>query len=144
MSNVKVRFCFIWHNHIQFRNNQWMEWISSEVYDGIQKLDFSPGDEFKISYWENVVALQIWPQAGINGKHKDSIAREKFEGDLTEISQWKLPNAEVWFLERSLNSRQKQWESVALTAERLMINFIVQMSEAPSGALTPLTNSLIF
>ena len=108
-----------------------MEWISSEVYDGIQKLDFSPGDEFKISYWENVVALQIWPQAGINGKHKDSIAREKFEGDLTEISQWKLPNAEVWFLERSLNSRQKQWESVATTAEILMIQLYYSDVRSP-------------
>ena len=66
------------------------------------------------------------------------------EKTLREISQWKLPNSKVWFLERSLNSRQKQWESVAMTAERLMINFIAQMSGTPSGALTPLTFSLIF
>ena len=148
MSNVRVRFCFdlTQSYHIlflQFRNNQWMEWISSQAF---RSLIFLPVTNSKYSIEKKLLHYKsdLKHESMENMRTQLLFARENFERDLTEISQWKLPNAKVWFLERSLNSRQKQWESVAMTAERLMINFIAQMSGTPSGALTPLTFSLIF
>ena len=151
MSNVRVRFCFdlTQSYHIlflQFRNNQWMEWISSQAF---RSLIFLPVTNSKYSIEKKLLHYKsdLKHESMENIRTQLLFARKVWERshrDLREISQLKLPIAKVWFLERSLNSRQKQWESVATAAERLMINFIAQMSGTPSGALTPLTYSLIF
>ena len=141
MSNVRVRFCFdlTQSYHIlflQFRNNQWMEWISSQAF---RSLIFLPVTNSKYSIEKKLLHYKydLKHESMENIRTQLLFARENFERDLTEISQWKLPNAKVWFLERSLNSRQKQWESVATAAERLMIQLYYSDVRNPQWSIDP-------
>ena len=141
MSTIRVRFCFdlTQSYHIlflQFRNNQWMEWISSQAF---RSLIFLPVTNSKYSIEKKLLHYKydLKHESMENIRTQLLFARENFERDLTEISQWKLPNAKVWFLERSLNSRQKQWESVATAAERLMIQLYNSDVRNPQWSIDP-------